>query len=171
MIDIHIKKLTTNAIIPSQKYKWDAGFDLYAVDRVIINPFERKLVRTGIAMSIPEGYYGRIAPRSGLALKNGIDVMAGVIDCFSEDSTIKTLNGEKTIKDLKIGETLFSVNEKTFEIEEDKISAIVDTNEQEVFIFNTDAGVLEVTANTLIYTSNGIKKAKDVDKNDLLIIF
>jgi dUTP pyrophosphatase len=80
MIDIHIKKLTTNAIIPSQKYKWDAGFDLYAVDRVIINPFERKLVRTGIAMSIPEGYYGRIAPRSGLALKNGIDVMAGVID-------------------------------------------------------------------------------------------
>lgn len=80
MIDIHIKKLTTNAIIPSQKYKWDAGFDLYAVDRVVINPFERKLIRTGIAMSIPEGYYGRIAPRSGLALKNGIDVMAGVID-------------------------------------------------------------------------------------------
>jgi len=40
----------------------------------------RKLVKTNISISIPEGYYGRIAPRSGLAYKNGIDVLAGVID-------------------------------------------------------------------------------------------
>ena len=41
---------------------------------------ERKIVPTGISIEIPEGYYGRIAPRSGLAVREGIDVMAGVID-------------------------------------------------------------------------------------------
>tara|TARA_B100000401_G_C52692471_1_gene665174 strand:- start:659 stop:1015 length:357 start_codon:yes stop_codon:yes gene_type:complete len=41
---------------------------------------ERRLVSTGICIEIPEGYYGRIAPRSGLAVKKGLDVMAGVID-------------------------------------------------------------------------------------------
>jgi dUTP pyrophosphatase len=40
----------------------------------------RSLIKTGIAIEIPEGFYGRIAPRSGLALKHGIDVLAGVID-------------------------------------------------------------------------------------------
>ena len=41
---------------------------------------ERKVVSTGISIEIPEGYYGRIAPRSGLAVREGIDVLAGVID-------------------------------------------------------------------------------------------
>jgi dUTP pyrophosphatase len=41
---------------------------------------QRKMVATGVQLEIPEGYYGRIAPRSGLALKQGIDVLAGVID-------------------------------------------------------------------------------------------
>lgn len=58
----------------------DAGYDLFALEPVTIKPFERKIVRTGVFMNIPNGYYGRIAPRSGLAVKNGIDVMAGVID-------------------------------------------------------------------------------------------
>ena len=57
-----------------------AGYDLYSIEEGEIPPQERKMLDTGIQMEIPKGYYGRIAPRSGLALKNGIDVMAGVID-------------------------------------------------------------------------------------------
>jgi len=53
---------------------------LYAAEEVLVNTMGRKLVKTNISISIPEGYYGRIAPRSGLAYKNGIDVLAGVID-------------------------------------------------------------------------------------------
>ena len=58
----------------------DAGYDLYSIESDWIRPLQRRLFRTGIALEIPRGFYGRIAPRSGLALKNGIDVLAGVID-------------------------------------------------------------------------------------------
>lgn len=46
----------------------------------MIQPLERKTISTGLRLEIPEGYYGRVAPRSGLAAKNGIDVLAGVVD-------------------------------------------------------------------------------------------
>lgn len=57
-----------------------AGYDLFSIEEGYIPTQERKMIDTGIQIQIPQGYYGRIAPRSGLALKNGIDVMAGVID-------------------------------------------------------------------------------------------
>lgn len=77
---IQIKKLSENAKTPTQGSKYAAGYDLYAAEEVLVNTMGRKLVKTNISISIPEGYYGRIAPRSGLAYKNGIDVLAGVID-------------------------------------------------------------------------------------------
>lgn len=57
-----------------------AGFDLTSVETVTILPGERRMVSTGLSITCPPGCYGRIAPRSGLALKHGIDVLAGVID-------------------------------------------------------------------------------------------
>lgn len=58
----------------------DAGMDLLAAEDRVVLPMSRAVVSTGISMEIPPGYYGRIAPRSGLALKYGIDVLAGVVD-------------------------------------------------------------------------------------------
>jgi dUTP pyrophosphatase len=58
----------------------DAGIDICAAEFATILPLSRKAISTGISVEIPGGYYGRIAPRSGLALKSGIDVMAGVVD-------------------------------------------------------------------------------------------
>jgi dUTP pyrophosphatase len=75
-----IKLLDKNAKIPFRANKTDAGADLCSIEDCKIEPLERKAVSTGIAVKIPDGYYGRIAPRSGLAYKNGIDVLAGVID-------------------------------------------------------------------------------------------
>jgi dUTP pyrophosphatase len=78
---INIKKLTDTAIIPSKGSDSAAGYDLYLdQDSAYLGEGERKLLPTGIVLEIPEGYYGRIAPRSGLAHKHGIDVLAGVID-------------------------------------------------------------------------------------------
>lgn len=76
---IKIKLLHEKAQLPLTS-KLNAGADLYSVEEGTIGPGERKVVRTGISVSIPEGYYGRVAPRSGLAVKNGINVLAGVID-------------------------------------------------------------------------------------------
>jgi len=85
MLKIGIKKYRDNAVIPTQTKKGDAGYDLYACESATINPLSRKLIPIGIGIEIPEGYYGRIAPRSGLAVKKGIDVLAGVVDCGYRD--------------------------------------------------------------------------------------
>jgi len=77
---LQIKKLNDLAIIPTRGSPHSAGYDLYSIEKYTLKPHERKLFKTGLAISIPQGMYGRIAPRSGLAFKQGIDVMAGVID-------------------------------------------------------------------------------------------
>lgn len=77
---IKVKKIHELAIIPKRNNSTDAGADLYSVEQITIPPLTRSMVSTGICIEIPEGFYGRIAPRSGLAVKNGIDVLAGVCD-------------------------------------------------------------------------------------------
>ncbi len=77
---MQIKKLTENAIIPTRGSEYAAGYDLYSTENYVLKPGERKLFKTNISLAIPRGFYGRIAPRSGLAYKNGIDVLGGVID-------------------------------------------------------------------------------------------
>ena len=79
-MNVKIKKLNDKATVPSYKTPQAAGCDLCSTEFYILKPGERKLFKTGLAMAIPAGVYGRIAPRSGLAFKDGIDVLAGVID-------------------------------------------------------------------------------------------
>lgn len=79
-MDIHIKLLSDLAKTPTQGTQFSAGYDLYAAEEVVVPRLGRKLIKTNVSMAIPMNHYGRIAPRSGLAYKNGIDVLAGVID-------------------------------------------------------------------------------------------
>src|SRR5918997_6334833 len=77
---LHFKRLHPGARLPRRGSARAAGLDLHAVERVTIEPGGRAAVRTGMAVAVPRGFYGRVAPRSGLAVRNGIDVLAGVID-------------------------------------------------------------------------------------------
>ena len=77
---INIKKLDEKAIIPTRAHINDAGADLYSIEDIIIPPSSRATIKTGISIEIPTGFYGRVAPRSGLAAKYGIDILAGVVD-------------------------------------------------------------------------------------------
>lgn len=77
---IQVKLLTKNSKLPSRNTPTDAGLDLYSSETSLIRGREWKAVSAGISISIPDGYYARIAPRSGLAYKHGIDVFAGVVD-------------------------------------------------------------------------------------------
>lgn len=79
-IHVNVLKCHEDAQIPKRGSNLSAGSDLYSVLDYIIEPKTRCLISTGLKMQFPHNVYGRIAPRSGLALKNGIDVMAGVID-------------------------------------------------------------------------------------------
>ena len=77
---LHFKRLHPEARLPTRGSERAAGLDLYAVERVMLEPGGRAAVRTGVAVAVPEGFYGRVAPRSGLAVRHGMDVLAGVID-------------------------------------------------------------------------------------------
>lgn len=77
---LKIKLLHKDATIPTKANPTDAGFDLYAVDSGVVYPQQQTCISLGIAITVPPNTYGRIAPRSGLAYRSGIDVMAGVID-------------------------------------------------------------------------------------------
>jgi dUTP pyrophosphatase len=77
---VFVKKESQTAKTPTKSTWGAAGFDLYADETTSIPLHGRALVSTGISMALPEGTYGRIAPRSGLAVKYSIDTGAGVID-------------------------------------------------------------------------------------------
>jgi len=79
-LSLKFKKLTENAFKPVKGSKFAAGFDLQSAYDMVIPGGKHALVKTDIAVQVPEGCYGRIAPRSGLALKKFIDVGAGVVD-------------------------------------------------------------------------------------------
>jgi dUTP pyrophosphatase len=82
VIELPIQRLRDDAIVPSRAYAGDAGLDLAACERVELAPGERKLVGTGLAVAIPEGYAGYVQPRSGLAAKHGITIVntPGLVD-------------------------------------------------------------------------------------------
>lgn len=80
MDKILVKKLTEDAELPTRGSANAAGLDLYSNENFTIYPKNRAMISTGISIAIPEDTYLRIAPRSGLAYKHGIDVLAGVCD-------------------------------------------------------------------------------------------
>src|SRR5262245_32058424 len=77
---LYFKQLDARAVLPTRGSSSSAGLDICSIEDVKIGPRERSLARTGVSVAIPEGFYGRVAPRSGLAVKQGLDVLAGVID-------------------------------------------------------------------------------------------
>jgi dUTP pyrophosphatase len=82
MIELPVRRLRDDAILPERAYAGDAGLDLAACERHELGPGERAVVPTGLAVAIPEGYAGFVQPRSGLASKHGITIVntPGLVD-------------------------------------------------------------------------------------------
>ena len=111
-MSLGIKKLSTDAHLPTRGSDGAVGYDLYSSeDATVPCQSGRALVSTGISIVLPPGVYGRVAPRSGLAVKHCINVGAGVID---PDYT-----GEVKV-------VLFNHGEKDFEIKKgDRIAQLI----------------------------------------------
>ena len=77
---LRVKQLHPAAQLPARGSVFAAGADLHCVEAFTLQSGERRAVPTGLALEIPAGFYGRVAPRSGWALKHGIDTLAGIID-------------------------------------------------------------------------------------------
>ncbi|KAK9674792.1 dUTPase, partial [Popillia japonica] len=80
VVKLKFKKTTADAFEPYKAYEKAAGFDLRSSHNCCIPERGRAIIDTGLIIELPEGCYGRIAPRSGSAVNNNIDVGAGVID-------------------------------------------------------------------------------------------
>lgn len=81
-VKLPIKRLDPEVELPGYAYSGDAGLDLRSNEDVVLAPLERRLVSTGLAIAIPDGYAGFVQPRSGLALREGLSMAntPGLID-------------------------------------------------------------------------------------------
>lgn len=81
-VQVRIKRLDPSVELPSYAYEGDAGLDLRSNEDVTLAPLERRLISTGLAIALPEGYAGFVQPRSGLALREGLSMAntPGLID-------------------------------------------------------------------------------------------
>ena len=82
---VRVKKIHKDAKIPSYAHQGDSGMDLYSVEEATIEPGERKMVSTGLQISLPKGFEAQIRPKSGLAANFGVTVLntPGTVDsCY-----------------------------------------------------------------------------------------
>jgi dUTP pyrophosphatase len=79
-MQLKIKKLNTEAKMPTKGHPGDAGVDLYALEEVVFAPMEQKRVFTGVAMEIPEGCVGLLWDKSSISFNKGLKILGGVID-------------------------------------------------------------------------------------------
>lgn len=108
MTDEHIllpiRRLDPTVELPSYAYSGDAGLDLRSSEDVTLAPHERRLVSTGLAIAIPEGYAGFVQPRSGLALREGLSMAntPGLIDAhYRGELKVCAINLDDT-RDIRI---------------------------------------------------------------------
>lgn len=99
---ITVTRLVPDALLPMRSHPTDAGTDLFAAKGAIIPAQGRALVGTGVAVALPPGYVGLIWGRSGLALRHGVTVLAGVMDA--------SYRGEWQVLLLNTGSTPFTVS-------------------------------------------------------------
>lgn len=130
-MQIKLKKLSKGAITPLNCD--GAGYDLFSMEDYHLRPLERKLFKTDISLEIPSGYYGRIADRSGNALKLGLHCLAGVIDSSYRGNVgvllYNTSGGESEIisitKGMKIAQIIFEKCEKVEFVEVESLEETV----------------------------------------------
>ena len=107
---IRVKKTEKKAIVPTRSNQSDAGWDLYSVTTRPIAPSQRVTIKTGISLEIPEEYVGLIWPRSGMSVKNGIDVLAGVVDSgYRGEIKVCLLNTSREWMNIKEGDRIAQI--------------------------------------------------------------
>ena len=102
--------ISSNATAPSRGSPGAAGFDLYAAEEETLFSSERRIISTGVSFAIEPGWYGRIAPRSGLAANYGIEVLGGVIDSYYRGEVkVILLNTGRQSLEIEVGDRIAQI--------------------------------------------------------------
>jgi len=130
---IKFKKLNEKAIIPKFANLGDAGMDLFSIEDYVLKPGERYGFKLGIASQLPDGYFIRLAPKSGLALKSGIDVLAGVLDNgYMGEWIVILINLGQEPKEIKTGDKIAqAILQKLEETKITEVNQLSDTQRGE----------------------------------------
>jgi deoxyuridine 5''-triphosphate nucleotidohydrolase (dut) len=122
---VGIELFKPNAKIPSYAYDTDSGADLFSCEAIKIFPGETRIVSTGVKMEFPDGWAGRILEKSGLALKQSVQIMGGVIDSsYRGEVNVIIHNASNTaILSFEVGDKvaqieIYPVHQAKFEIVE-----------------------------------------------------
>ena len=109
-MSIKIKLLHQYATQPTRVTEGSAGFDLYATENHTVWPGARVKIPTGVSLGIPAGYAGFIWPRSGMAIKYGFDILAGLIDSdFKNEIMVAAINHGERMIEIKRGERIAQI--------------------------------------------------------------
>ena len=104
---LQVVKITDKATLPSKAYRNSAGHDLYSAYDYKIPAQGKEKIMTDIRVKVPEGTYGRIAPRSGMAMQNHISIGAGVVDeDYTGNLSIVVFNLSNSEFDIKAGDSV-----------------------------------------------------------------
>lgn len=104
---IKIKKLKPEAKLPAYALPGDAGLDLFTCEDVVILPGERKIISTGVAIELPEGYCALVWDKGGLSNKHGLKVMGGVFEyTYRGDYLICLLNTSDKEYSFSVGDKI-----------------------------------------------------------------
>ena len=129
-MNLKIKKLNSEAKMPTKGHPGDAGVDFYSVDTVIFAPNAQERVHTGVAIEIPEGCVGLIWDKSSISFNQGLKVMGGVIDAGFRGELVmsmyNTTNKEQKMeKGHKIAQMIIQKFEDCDIVETDDLSDTV----------------------------------------------
>lgn len=107
--EVKIKKLNENAVIPTRGSEYAAGYDLYACmdsnESILIKPHQTVKIHTGLAVEIPDGYWGGIFARSGVATKRGLRPgnCTGIVDSDFRGEMIVALHNDSSVEQMIVG--------------------------------------------------------------------
>jgi dUTP pyrophosphatase len=90
-MQIKVKKINSDAKLPTHGHPGDAGMDFYAIDTAVFPPHAQVRVHTGVAIEIPDGHVGLIWDKSGISFNMGLKVMGGVIDASYRGEIIMSM--------------------------------------------------------------------------------
>jgi len=132
-LNLRVKRLDKDVKIPKYAYKGDAAFDLCAREEVFVGAGEHKLIPTGIAIEIPEGYAGLIWDKSSLAGKYAIKTLGGVIDSgYRGEIVVGLINlGKQSYKFEKGKKVAQMIIQKVEQMEIEEVSELTETNRGE----------------------------------------
>ncbi|PTG01970.1 dUTP pyrophosphatase [Staphylococcus chromogenes] len=139
MDKLQIKLLSDNATLPTRNHSTDAGFDIYAAETIILEPQEKALIATDIAVNIPKGYVGLLTSRSGVSSKTHLVVETGKIDAgFTGNMKINIKNdyislepfdkAEVSIADGGVIYPVYNIENKLIRYSEERDNAVYQIN-------------------------------------------